>query len=122
MNHTIDQLLDLLGFDMRKTLVVSFILPSMNLLGTMFCSLSAFIFFRRKFVDPVFYYYRLLCIVYIIHLVHNIPAGLLCSPRYFTQMNSYFTSIYLIYYIFMSSFLFHYEDVLQMAILLTREK
>ena len=119
---TLNKLLDSLGFDEWKTITAFFIIPFLNILGTLCCITSASIFFRRKFNDSVFYYYRLLCLVYIIHLLHNIPAGLLCTPRYYPQTNTRLNSLYLIYYIVMSSFLFHFEDVLQMAILLTRMK
>ena len=91
-------------------------------MGAFFCSLSAYIFFHRKFVEPVFFYYRLLCLVYIFHLIQTIPYGLIFSPKYFPQLNTYYISIYMIYFSSMSAFLFHYEDVLQMAILLTRMK
>ena len=91
-------------------------------MGTLFCTISAYIFFQRKFVDASFFYYRLLCIVYIIHLLHNIPRGIFYTPRYFPNMNTYLSTIYHIYYAFASGLLFHYEDVLQMAILLDRIK
>jgi hypothetical protein len=119
---SLDNLLDSLGFDEWKTITVSFILPTINVRGTLFCTLRSFIFFRRIFVDPVFVYYRLLCLVYIIHLIHNIPAECLCSLRYFPKINTYLSSSYLIYYIGVSSIFFHFEDALQMAILLTRMK
>ena len=119
---SLDQLLDALGFDLWKSIIATFIIPTTSFLGIIFCSLSAWIFTNKKFHDPVFFYYRLLCIVYIIHLIHNIPRGLLDSPRYFPQMNTYLSSIYLIYCTNVSSFLFHFEETLQMAILLTRMK
>ena len=118
----LDQLLDTLGFTEWDIITATFALPSISLVGIVLCSLSAWIFFQPKFKDPVFYYYRLLCIVYIIHLAHNIPRGLLSTPRYFPQINTYFTSIYLIYHSFISVFLFHFEETLQIGILLTRMK
>ena len=119
---SLDQLLDSLGFDQWKTIIASFVIPIISLIGIFLCLLSVWIFFQKRFKDPVFVYYRLLCIVYIIHLVHNIPFGLLFSPRYFPQINTYFTSLFLIYYSSASSYLFHFEETLQMAILLTRMK
>ena len=119
---TLDQLLDSLGFVKWKTIILSFILPFINVIGIIFCAFSTHRFFRHKFLDPVFFYYRLLSIVYIIHLIHNIPYGVLCSPRYFPQLFTHLSSSYLIYYSVISSILFHFEDVLQMAILLTRMK
>ena len=117
---SLDELLDLLGFNEWKTITASFILPFISIIGTIICSLSAFIFFQSKFKEPVFFYYRLLTLVYILNLVHGIPYGLLYSPRYISSLNTYLSSIYLTYYIGLSSFLFHVEGVLQMAILLTR--
>ena len=118
----LDQLLDTLGFTEWDIITATFALPSISLVGIVLCSLSAWIFFQPKFKDPVFYYYRLLCIVCIIHLAHNIPRGQLSTPRYFPQINTYFTSIYLIYHSFISVFLFHFEETLQIGILLTRMK
>ena len=118
----LDQLLDSLGFDPWKILIASFVIPIISLKGIFLCFLSVWIFFQKSFKDPVFFYYRLLCIVYIVHLLHNIPRGLLNSPRYFSKMDTYFSSVFLIYYTSMSYFLFHFEETLQMAILLTRMK
>jgi hypothetical protein len=118
----LDQLLDTLGFTEWEIITSTFVLPSISFVGLVLCALSAWIFFQPKFKDPVFFYYRLLCIVYIIHLAHYIPRGLLFTPRYFPQINTYFTSIYLIYYSFISVFLFHFEETLQIGILLTRMK
>ncbi len=119
---SLDQLLDTLGFTEWNIIIATFAIPSISLVGIVLCSLSAWIFFQPKFKDPVFYYYRLLSIVYIIHLAHNIPRGLLSTPRYLPQINTYLSCIYLIYHAFMSIFLFHFEETLQIGILLTRMK
>jgi hypothetical protein len=119
---SLDQLLDSLGFSAWLTITSSFIISSINLIGILLCSLSAYIFYHRKFKDPVFFYYRLLCLIYILHLLHGIPFGPLFSPRYFPHINTYISSMYLMYYPLMTSFLFHFEDTLQMAILIDRMK
>jgi hypothetical protein len=119
---SLDQFLDMLGYEEWQILTASFALPSISFIGIILCSLSGWIFFREKFKDPVFFYYRLLCLVYAIHLAHNIPNGLFFSPRYFPQINTYLTSIYQIYYSFMSILLFHFEETLQVGILLMRMK
>ena len=119
---SLDQLLDSLGFVPWKTITASVVIPTISSIGIILCSLSVWIFFRKKFKDPVFFYYRLLCFVYIIHLIHNIPYGLLFSPRYISNINTYLSSVYLIYYFNLASILFHFEETLQMAILLTRMK
>ena len=115
-------LLDSLGFSQWKTIIATFVLPIVSLLSIATCSLSLFIFFQRRFIDPVFFYYRLLCLVYIIHLVMTIPYGLLFSPRLFLSIDMYKCSTYHLVYAVVTSFLFHFEDTLQMAILLTRTK
>ena len=119
---SLDELLDSLGFHTWITVTSSFILPFMSFIGTMLCSLSAYIFFQRRFINPIFFYYRLLCIVYIIHLLHSIQFGLLFSPRYFPRLDTYLSSIYLIYYANISVILYHFEGLLQIAILLDRMK
>jgi hypothetical protein len=121
-HKSLDKLLDSLGFEQWKTVTVSIVLPIINILGIVFCSLSAFIFSRRVFIDPIFVYYRLLCIVYVVHLLHNIPASLIFSPRYFPKLNTYLSSMFQIYHAIIVSFLQHFEGTLQMAILLTRMK
>jgi hypothetical protein len=97
-------------------------LPVINFLGIVGCSLSLWIFFRKKFVDSIFFYYRLLCAINMLHLLHNIPACILFSPRYFPNANTRSIAAFKIYYAFAIIFLFHYGDVLQMAILLARMK
>ncbi len=93
-------------------------MPSVSLLWIILCSISAFVFFQPKFLDPSFFYYRLLYLFYIIHLLIGIPYGLLFSPRYFPQINTYLSSTYNMYYIVVTAFLYHFEDTLQMAILI----
>jgi uncharacterized membrane protein len=118
---SLDEFLNSLGYNDWLTVTASFILPIISLIGMILCSLSAFIFFQKKFVDPVFFYYRLLCLVNILHLAHGIPYGLLFSPRYFSQIiDTYLSAIYQSYYQNVSIFLYHFEDTLQLAILLTR--
>ena len=109
---SLNQLVDSLGFDPWKTIIMSFVLPIISFLGLILCSISAWIFFHKRFKDPVFYYYRLLCLVYIIHLMHNIPRGILFSPRYLHNINTYISSLFLMYYSSLSYFLFHFEETL----------
>ena len=119
---SLDQLLDSLGYTQWITVTSTFIIPSISLAGILLCSMSALIFFQPRFVNPVFYYYRLLCFVYIVQLAHGIAYGLLFSPRYLPRLDSYACSLYHIYYAVVSTFLFHFDEMLQMAILLDRMK
>ena len=123
MLPSLEELLDSLGFKHWITVICSFFLPFISCIGVILCSLSLFIFTRPRFINPIFSYYRLLCLVYIIHLLHGIPYGLLFSPRYFPRViNTYLSGLYKIYYACVSLFLFQVESVLQMAILLKRMK
>ena len=118
---SLDDLLDSFAFDTWKTLTYQIALPILNIIGLIFCSLSLYLFNRKKiFKDPVFVYYRLLCLVYCIFCMHNIPMGLVFSPRYYPRMNTYASTIYQIYYAFIGNLMFHYQELLQIAILLTR--
>ena len=115
---TLDELLDSLGFSQWLMVSNSFVMPCIGFVGLILCSMSAYIFFQRKFVDPVFFYYRLLCITYIIHLVLSIAYGIFFSTIYVSN----YSSIYTVIYSPITIFLFHFEDTLQMGILLTRIK
>jgi len=119
---SLDELLDRLGFQTWEIVVNTFIFPLIDLIGIALCSFSLWIFSRPSFEDPIFFYYKLLCFVNIIHLSHNIPFGVLFTPKYFPMINTFASSIYNIYYSFIINFLFHFEDVLQMAILLHKMK
>ena len=119
---SLDDLVGPLGFDEWKTLITTIILPFLNIIGTTFCSLSLWIFFRRQFVDSIFVYYRHLCIVYILSLLHNIPAFICFSPQLFPGSSYYFRSLYQYDWGFISAFLFRYGSILEIGILLTRMK
>jgi hypothetical protein len=119
---SINVLFALLGFQTWQTLVLTLMMPPINLLGAVFCSFSLWIFFRPSFSDPIFFYYKLLCFVNIIHLVHNVLACVPFLPLYFPWVNSFLMSFFSIYYSFLTALFFHFEDVLRMAILLHKMK
>ncbi len=119
---SLSDFLDSSGFAEWLTITTSFILPLISLVGIFCCMLSFVIFLQRSFKDPSFFYYRLLCFVYTLQLIHGVPYGLLFTPRYFPRINTYFSSIYLIYYNCVANVLFHFSEVLYMAILLSRMK
>ena len=125
-NMTLDSLLDSLGFDEWKTYTASVVFPIINFVGIVFSSLSMWIFSMPNYtrLNPVFFYYRLLCLVFLIHSMHHLPLMVCFSPRYFPSFdqNSYTCSVYLAYNIVASNFMFHYEETLQIGILLNRMK
>ena len=119
---SLDEILDSVGFAPWMSQVTTFGLSVINCLGAIGCSFSAWIFFRKQFSDSIFFYYRLLCLVNIVSLLHNIPACVLFSPRYFPSANLWAIAAFKGYYAFATIFFFHYGDVLQMGILLARMK
>jgi hypothetical protein len=58
--------------------------------------------------------------VYCLSCLHNVPEGVLFSPRYFPDMNTYVSAVYQIYYAFMGNLLFHFQECLQISVLLMR--
>ena len=112
-----DQLLDSLGFNEWVTIVTLFVMPIISLTCLIMCSLSAWIFFQKKFTDPVFIYYRLLCLVYILQLAHGIPLGILYSNRFLLRYFSYFITLYLWSTIicWRDLALIHFEDTLHIG-------
>ena len=119
---SLDEMLDSIGLAPWMSKVTTVSLPIINILGVVGCSLSAWVFFRKEFVDSIFFYHRLLCLVNIVSLVHNIPACILFSPRYFPSANTWAIAMFKAYYAFATIFLFHYCEILQMGILLARMK
>lgn len=120
---SLDNLLHLLGFDPWLTFTCSFLLPSLSLIGAILCSLSCWLFYRKCFFkDQVFFYYRLLCFINMVRLIHGIPFGILFSPRYIPQINTYYSTFIQIYCSSICFILSHFDDLLQIAILLDRMK
>jgi hypothetical protein len=121
-NTMLNELLDNVGFVSWLNITNSFVLPSISIVGIIFCSISVRIFFKKQFCHPIFFYYRVLSFVYIFGLMINIPSGVLFSPRYFANIDTYSISVVQIYYSALSYFLFHYGSVLEICMLLTRIK
>ena len=103
---SLDEFLEQLGFEMWETVLNTFILPPVNLIGILLFSFSLWIFSRPSFEDPIFFYYKLLCFINIINLLVNIPECILFSSQYFCMINSFATNVYKIFYSFFVTFLF----------------
>ena len=95
---SIDLLLAMLGFSEWEFFSTTYVLSLVSLIGIVLCSLSVWIFSNKKFKDPVFVYYRLLCLVYVIHLAHTLACCILFTPQNFPQINTYLTAHFQIYY------------------------
>ena len=122
-DESLYELLDRLGFQPWQTITNQFVLPVINLVGIATCSMSAWIFFKRQFDDPVFFYYRMLTLFYIFFLTVNIPANFCFSPQFWfsTKLtNTFFCAVYNVYYGTFTFFLFQFCSVIEICILLAR--
>jgi hypothetical protein len=119
---SLNVLLAQLGFQTWQTLTITFILPPVNLISAVFCSFSLWIFLRSTFSDPIFFYYKLLCLINIIHSLHNTLIFVPFLPIYFPWIDTYVICVCKMYHTFLAVFYFHFEDVLRMAILLHKMK
>jgi hypothetical protein len=90
--------------------------------GAVLCSFSLWIFFRSAFSDPIYFYYRLLCFINLLNSLHNMFFGISLWPFYFPWLDTYVISVFKVYHLFLSLLFFHFEDVIQMAILLHKMK
>ena len=127
-NVTLDELLETKGFAEWKILLCIGFFPLMSTIGIICNALSLWIFSTKRVfaLNPVFFYYRLLCLVFLVHSLHHAPIFICFCPgnvfgvNLVPSVNTYYTSIYMAYNLVASNFMFHYEEVLQIAILLMR--
>ena len=122
---TLDELMQSLGFELWQEVLNKCVLPLVNLVSIGSCSLSAWIFYKKRtshFSDPIFFYYRLLCLLYMSMSFLNILFGFCYSPRFYNFDLTYMSAVYNVCYLYLTNFLFHYCSVLELCILLTRMK
>ena len=106
------------GINRSHAILATFVLATLNLIGALLCMLSTWIFYQPRFkLNPVFIYYRILCVTHVIHLMQGIPYGLFYLPWYLPSINTHAFSYYHYHYVGIQVFLVHFEDVIQMAIL-----
>ena len=119
----IDELLNSLGINRYHAVLATIVLAMVNLIGALMSLISTWTFFQSRFnKNSVFIYYRILCMVQVIHLIQGIPYGIFYIPWYLPHIDSYSFSFYHYYYVCVQAFLVQFEDVIQMAILVDRMK
>jgi len=91
-------------------------------LDCILCSLSLWIFSRRKFSDSIYWYFRIITIANIAQLTFAIPYGVCYTPKYFPSMDSYACVILQCAYITFEYFTAHFVAILEIAVLLERIK
>ena len=121
-NVTLDELLDILGILPFDLIVYQYVVPTMGVIGIIFCTISSCIFFRKPFNAPADYYFKLISLIYILNSLLSVPYGFCYSPKYFPGMNSHMCAIMQCAYIFYCNLAFHYTSILEIAILFERMK
>ncbi len=108
-----DQLLDSLSFNEWVTIVTLFVMPIISLICLIMCSLSAWIFFQKKFHRP-----RLHLLSTTLSCLHFTTGSWHSFGRFIFESFStaillvLYNSMFVIYYHLLAGLLFHFEDTL----------
>ena len=121
-NMTIAELLDEYGFLPFDTISFQFGMPLIGATGSLFAFVSIWIFFQKKFNDPLYDYFKVIACINLVHLLAYIPHGFCFTPRYLPEINSNACMLFQVVYIAVSNFFFHYTGVVEFAIVLDRLK
>ena len=119
-NYTLDELLELNGLAPFNTITFQFIIPTLGLIGLALSCVNACIYFGPDFAQPMFVYYKVLVIVFMVNLGSCVPYGFCYSPKYLPAQDSYSCAIVQTVYIVFTDFLFHYAGAIEIAIILDR--
>jgi len=118
----LDDLLGSFGFIPIVVYNYGIIMPMIAFFGLILCTLSLWIFFKKKFSASIYWYFRVILISNIIQLAFAIPYGMCYTPTYFPTMDSYSCTIIACAYIAYSNFTSHFVAILEIVILLERIK
>ena len=121
-NVSLSQLIDRLGYISFNIWAYLAGIPVIGVLGLILCSINACILFRKVFRQPEYVYYRMITLIFILHLVLSIPYGICYTPLYMPLMDMQACSTLRIVYIPFSNLSFHFTAVLEIAVLFERMK
>jgi hypothetical protein len=119
---SLDDLLDSFGFYPINVYNYGIIIPIIAFFGCNLSILNLWIFFKKTFSAPIYWYFRVISIANIIQLAFAIPYGMCFTPTYFPNMDSYSCTIAACAYIAYSNFSLHFVAILEIVILLERIK
>jgi hypothetical protein len=120
--YQLDELLDSLGLLSVDIYLYQIVIPITSLIGLLLCVLTAIILFDKKFIAPIYDYFRVITVTYIIQLTFALAYGTCFTPKYFLNMDSYSCAIVQCAYIPYSGFTSNYDSLLEIAILFERIK
>jgi hypothetical protein len=115
-----DQLLDSFGTSLLIDYIYLIGLVPMSLIGSILCSINVLVFFQKEFKPRIYFYYRILSIIQVVHLITSIFYGISYSPRVITLFNIEVSAFYTVYYIPIANCCFYYSGLIEIAILLDR--
>jgi hypothetical protein len=122
MIYPLDDLLFSFGYWPISVQTYGIIIPMIALIGCILCALSLWIFYKKKFSAPIYWYFRVINITNIIQLAFAIPFGICFSPKYIPSMDSYACAIVQCAYLPFLAFTSHFVAILEIAILFERIK
>jgi len=120
--YPLDDLLFIFGFTPINIYIYEIVIPIIAFIGFILCTLSLWIFFKKKFSASIYWYFRVLTLANSIHLAMAMPYGICFTPKYFPNMDTYSCVIVQWVYIPLVAFTSHLVSILEIAILLERIK
>jgi hypothetical protein len=120
--YQLDDLLFSFGYWPITIYMYQIILPIVAFIGCILCTLSLWIFYKKKFSAPIYWYFRVITIDNLIQLLFAIPYGICTTPKYFPDMDSYACALVQCAYLPFLAFTSHFVAILQIAILFERIK
>ena len=121
-NLTLIDILDALGFIQVDVMIYQFVIPIVGCVGSVFAAISVIIFFNSKYNTPIFVYFRVLSLIYLLLLMACVTYGFCFTPQFFPSMESQWCAYYQLVYLPFSGWVFFYATCIEMGILLERLK
>jgi hypothetical protein len=97
-------------------------IPIISAIGSILNIFIVVVFFKKEFNSPMFFYFRILSICYLIQNVTGIPYAICNAIRYVEDEQRKLCAYYLTSYLAFGSLSTYYQSVLEIAILLDRLK
>ena len=119
---TIDEILAENFFAPIVPILYQFVLAPIAILGFLFCTITALVFFKKRFNTPDYFYFRVLSVFNLIIMLLSVPYSFCYTPKYFLHMDNYKASLYQCFYLSSTFLIYHYVNVVGALILIERIK
>jgi hypothetical protein len=115
---------DYIGFFFIPLNDILYLYPTtiISVIASILSTFSVIVFFKKEFNSPMFFYFRILSICYLIQNVTGIPYAVCNAPRNKGEEAQKICAYYVTVYIALGSLFTYYQSVLEIAILLDRLK